>query len=139
MDGNPGTLSCRFKKTDPRYDDVIANAMTLSRFLHLKRYVKLNNNSVEKPQTAPDFDPCNKYDMIFKVLVHNMNYCTLRADLDLAVDESTWGFGGYCGEAGWRLMNKPVGKGKYNTALLSVPVTNLSISYYYRRPNNNAV
>jgi hypothetical protein len=131
LDGNPGTLSCRFKKTDPRYDDVIANAMTLSRFLHLKRYVKLNNNSVEKPRTAPDFDPCNKYDMIFKVMCHNMNYCTLRADLDLAVDESTWGFAGYCGEAGWRLMNKPVGKGKCNTVLLGVPLTPASLTCPY--------
>jgi len=112
LDGKPGTLSCRFKKTDPRYDECIANVMTLSRFLQLKRYMKLNNNSVEKPRTSPDYDPCNKYDMIFKVLCHNMNYCTLKADLDLAVDESTWGFAGYCGEAGWRLMNKPVGKGE---------------------------
>ncbi len=50
--------------------------------------------------------------MIFKVLVHNMNYITKYADLDPAMDESTWGFGGFMGDAGWRLKNKPFDKGE---------------------------
>ncbi len=73
LDGQPGTLSCQFKKTDPWYGGAIAKSMTHARYLQLKRYMKLNTNSVEKPPTSPDFDPCNKYDMIFKVLCHNMN------------------------------------------------------------------
>lgn len=111
LDGQPGTLNSRWKRTDPRYDSVIADTMGYARFRQIKRYFKLNNNSTERPKGSPEYDPCNKYDFIFKVLCHNMNYCTNAADLDLAVDESTWGFSGYCGEAGWRLMNKPVGKG----------------------------
>jgi hypothetical protein len=115
LDGKPGSLSSRWKQSDPRYDDIIAKAMTYSRFLQLKRYMKLNNNSSEPARGTPDYNPCSKYDLIFKVLVHNMNYCTLTADLDPTMDESTWGFGGYMGEAGWRLMNKPFPKGKKNT------------------------
>ena len=80
---------------------LLVDAMTFSRYKQIKRYMKLNNNAVEKPCTSVDFDPCNKYDLIFKVLCHNMNYCTCKADLDVAADESTWGFAGYCGKAGW--------------------------------------
>jgi hypothetical protein len=40
-----------------------------------------------------------------------MNYLTLRADSDGTIDETTWGFGGYGGEAVGRLMNKKVTKG----------------------------
>ncbi len=45
------------------------------------------------------YDPCAKYDFIYKCIVHNMNYLTLCADLDGTIDETTWGFGGYGGEA----------------------------------------
>jgi len=38
---------------------------------------------------------------------------TKKADLDATVDESTWGFGGYSGECGSRLINKPVSRGKF--------------------------
>ena len=120
LDGQPGTLGTRFKKSDPQYDECIALAMTHRRSLQLKWYIKLNNNSTEKSCASPDYDPCSEYDMIFKVLCHNMNYCTEKADKDLAIDESTWGFHGHCGEAGWRLMNKPVSKGGQTTMLYDV-------------------
>jgi hypothetical protein len=45
--------------------------------------------------------------------MHNMNYITAKADLDCTVDETTWGFSSYLGNAGGRLINKPVSKGKY--------------------------
>jgi hypothetical protein len=45
---------------------------------------------------------------IYKVLVHNMNYVSKSADLDAAVDESTWEFGGYSGNCGQQLKKKPV-------------------------------
>jgi hypothetical protein len=114
LDGKPGSLSARWKKSDPRYDELIANAMSYTRFLELKRYMKLNNNSSEAKRGTKDYNPCAKYDNIFKVLTHNVNYCCKSADLDPAMDESTWGFGGYMGEAGWRLMNKPFPKGTNN-------------------------
>ena len=79
--------------------------------------MKLNNNSTEPKRGTANYDPCCKYDMIFKVLVHNMNYVTKYADLDPSMDESTWGFGGFSGDAGWRLMNKPFDKGERYTQL----------------------
>ena len=58
------------------------------------------------------YDPCSKYNFIYKVLVHNMIYATKRADLDATIDESTWGFGGHSGECGGQLINKPVSRGQ---------------------------
>ena len=66
----------------------------------------------EKPRGDPNYDPTCKFQHIYEVLIHNMNYCMLHADRDQTIDESTWGFAGYCGDAGGRLMNKPVSKGK---------------------------
>ena len=131
LDGKPGSLSCRWKQSDPRYDEIIAISMTYSRFIQLKRYMKLNNNSSEPKRGTNDYNPCSKYDMIFKVLVHNMNYVTKYADLDPSMDESTWGFGGYMGEAGWRLINKPFPKGEmtndYLNSIMRTTTTQLCI------------
>jgi hypothetical protein len=66
------------------------------------------------------YDPCVKYDFIFKCLIHNMNYVTLRDDLDGTIDETTWGFGGYCGEAGGRLRDKKVSKGGQTTMFYDI-------------------
>jgi hypothetical protein len=44
----------------------------------------------------------------------------LWAELDNAEDESTWEFGGYMGNAGGGLMNKPVRKGGQRTMLFGV-------------------
>ncbi len=49
-----------------------------------------------------------------------MNYFTLRADLDGTIDETTWGFGGFSGECGGQLMNKPVPKGGQVVMLLDI-------------------
>ena len=79
----------------------------MSRWREIKRNFKLNNNLLGPKRGDAHYDPCGKYDLIFKALVHNMNYCTKTADMDCAVDESSWCFGGYCRETGGsRLMNK---------------------------------
>jgi hypothetical protein len=51
-------------------------------------------------------------DWVWKCLIHNMNYVTARANLDCTIDKTTWGFSGYSGEAGGRLLNKPVSMGE---------------------------
>ena len=53
-----------------------------------------------------NYDPCGKYDLIYKVMVHNMNYVTKRADSDGTMDECCWGVGGYMAECGGRLVGK---------------------------------
>ena len=72
----------------------------------------MNVNWLQKKKGNVDYDPCAKYDFICKVLVHNMNNVTELADLDGTFDESTWGFGGYSGDCGGRLINKPVSRGE---------------------------
>jgi hypothetical protein len=66
------------------------------------------------------------YDLIFRTLCHNMNYFTLKAELDAAGDESSWGFGEFMGNCEGRLINKPVGKGGQTTMLYNVSRRNLS-------------
>jgi hypothetical protein len=62
--------------------------------------------------------PFNKYDYIYKVLVHDMNYCMEWADQDATLDESTWKHGGYCAECGGRLFHKPFDKGGQLTFIM---------------------
>jgi hypothetical protein len=112
MEGGPGSLKYRWAQNDPRCDSDITDCMTEQRWLAIKRYFKLNCNYEEAKRGTEAYDPCSKYDYIFRCLIHNMNYCTANADMDQTIDESTWGFAGYSGEAGGRLMNKPVKKGK---------------------------
>ena len=64
------------------------------------------------------YNPSSKYDHIFLAVVHNMNYCTKFADLDDVIDESSWPFSDFCGDAGGRLKNKLIDEGM------------LSCSYY---------
>ena len=130
LDGKPGTLNARWDRKDPRFDPYIDNCMTKSRWKILKRYFKLNNNLQDhKHKGDVGFDPCTKYDLVFKALVHNMNYVTKTADLDATIDESTWGFGGYMADCGGRLINKPVSRGKFiHHLIVMVVIINLQYS-----------
>ena len=113
LDGKPASLTARWSTSgDRRYDPCIDNSISLSRWNQIKRYFKLNNNVQQKAKGSADYDPCVKYDYVYKVLVHNMNYVSATADQDATCDESTWGFGGYSGDCGGRLKNKPVSRGK---------------------------
>ena len=112
LDGKPATLTARWSSGDRRYNPCIGNSISLSHWNQIKRYFKLNNNVQQKAKGSADYDPCVKYDYVYKVLVHNMNYVSATADLDATFDESTWGFGGYSGDCGGRLKNKPVSRGK---------------------------
>ena len=98
MDGKAGTIFARWNVDDPCYNRAIAESMTCERWKSIKRFFKLNNNLLSKPRGMEGYDPCAKYDFIYKCLVHNMNY-TLRAALDGTIDGMTWGFGGYGSEA----------------------------------------
>ena len=118
LEGSPGALKFRWAEKDARNDSAIMNCMTESRWLAIKRYFKLNLNFEEAQRGTEAYNPCAKFDYIFRCLVHNMNYCTAYADLDQTIDESTWGFAGYSGDAGGRLMNKPVKKGELGELII---------------------
>ena len=100
LEGSPGMLQYRWKDGDARASKEIKDGMSRTRFLEIKRTFKLNENSDEAPRGTEGYDPCAKFDYIIKCLVHNMNYCTARADQDQSFNETTWGFAGYSAEAG---------------------------------------
>jgi hypothetical protein len=109
LDGKPSTLTAWWKRDDPwYYDSCMDNSISVTHFKMIKQFFKLNNNLMDAKKGDAGYNPCAKYDFIYKVLIHNMNYVTQRADLDATIDESTWGFGGFSGECGGRLINKPV-------------------------------
>jgi hypothetical protein len=49
-----------------------------------------------------------------------MNYVTGRADMDGTINQFTWGFGGYMGECGGRLVGIKVPKGGQITFLMDI-------------------
>ena len=112
FDGKLATLFHRWKEHNPQYDHVIAENMYLQQWHQIKHYFKLSMGIEEKKRGEAGYNPCVKYNYIYRsCLVHNMNYMTEHADLDNRIDEITWGFSGFFGNAGWRLMNKPKSKG----------------------------
>jgi hypothetical protein len=108
LDGKQSTLKHQWNRLDPRFDSAITNSIISNeRWRQIKGYFKLSVGLLEKPRGTTGYDPCVKYDYIWRCLVHNMNYVTAQADLDCTIDETTWGFSGYSGKAGSRLKNKP--------------------------------
>ena len=89
LGGDPGTAFSRWDINDPRYDAPIADSMVMEHWKNIKRFFKLNNNLIAKPCGMDGYNPCVKYDLIFKCLVHNMNYLALCADLDETINETT--------------------------------------------------
>jgi hypothetical protein len=120
LDGKPGTIFSRWNVQDPRYDPAIAKKISMERWKHIKRYFTLNNNFTATPRGMDGYNPCAKYDFVYKILLHNMNYVTLRADLDGTIDETTWVFCGYCGEVDGRLLSKKVPKGGQSTMFYDI-------------------
>ncbi len=120
LKGSPGSVLLCWKEGDARHDEVISGSISQACWLQIKIYFKLNVNHEEKARGEEGYNPCVKYDYIFKCLIHNMNYCMARADLDITIDESTWGFAGYCGEARGRLTKKPVSKGGQTTIAINI-------------------
>jgi hypothetical protein len=101
-----GSIHLRWDKDDPPlYCERITTLMTHSRFLQLKHTLKLNDNDYDKNNE----DPAKKFDLIFKMIVHNTNVLTGKADLDQCMDESTYSHAGY-GPQGAGLMRRLVGK-----------------------------
>jgi hypothetical protein len=103
--GSNGALYRRWQNDCADYDDVIANAMKYHRFLQIKRVIKLCNHLVAPKKGECGYNPAYKYDLIYKVLFHNINAVSKYAELDQTGDETTWGHGGF-GEAGSGLVGR---------------------------------
>lgn len=117
-----GGIHRRWKKESSCYDSLIANTMSHTRFLQLKRTLKLNDNSKAKKAKEDGYDPAYKYDMIYATMCHNVRALTQSASLDLCADETSWAHQGF-GERGSgllsRIFNKPgITKGGQTVMLL---------------------
>ncbi len=108
LDGKAGSINSCWDQSNARFDPEVVASMSKTRFKDVKRNFKLNNNMMHTTKKDDaGYDLCAKYDMLYNALVHNMNKVTKFSDLDNALDESTWGFAGYTGPCGSRLINKP--------------------------------
>jgi hypothetical protein len=107
--GSNGALYRRWME-GADHDELIAESIHYCRWLQIKRVIKLCNNETSPKRGEPDYNPAYKYDMLYDVLIENLNAITEEAELDLCGDETTWGHGGF-GEAGsgliGRILNKP--------------------------------
>ena len=120
VDGRPHTIHARWHPNVPHFDPVIADNISNSQWVMIKKYFKFNNNLAEPKREMPNYNPCSRYDFVYKVMVHNMNYVTRRADSDGTTDESSWGFRGYMGECGGCLIGKKVPNRGQTTFLMDI-------------------
>ena len=121
LGGSGGAIHQRYLDGACKHDP-ISECMTFSRLCQLKRVMKMHHPSC--PQRGQHgYDPAYKYDLPWRVLTHNTNALTKKADENLMIDEMTWQFCGY-GEAGSgvvsRLVNKKVPKGGQTVVLCDV-------------------
>jgi hypothetical protein len=106
--GSNGALYRKWNPYDIAYEPRIKNAMTLTRYLQLKRTFKLDPHYNGLKKDDPLYNPGYKFQDAWQTLVHNTNALTLWFDTDQVIDETTWGHQGY-GEPGLmtRIQNKP--------------------------------
>jgi len=86
------------RKDNVCFNKMIYESMSVTRWLEIKRAIKLNNNLLATKFGEPGHDPCQKRDYIYNVICHNTNALTKKACLDLCGEESTWLFGGWAGK-----------------------------------------
>eukprot|EP00957_Ditylum_brightwellii_P190859 14531564-Ditylum_brightwellii.AAC.1 len=86
----------------------IDNIMHFARYVQIKSIYKLNVNKDCPSCGEPGYDPCAKYDCLYRVLVDNMNSITGSASLDQCVDETLWTHVEFGSEVLHILVGKPV-------------------------------
>jgi hypothetical protein len=91
------------------YDNLVQESITHTRWLQIKRVLKLNNNQESPKRGEEGYNPAFKFDMLYDVMISNLNAITKHAEADQCGDETTWGHGGY-GEAGSGLAGRIMGK-----------------------------
>lgn len=72
------------------YDPLIAETMYFRRWLDIKSNLKLCDFMKEKDKTDPDYDPTQKYRLIWDVTVYNLNQIIKKGGKDVVIDETTW-------------------------------------------------
>ncbi len=64
--GTGGAIHRRWMLNDVDHDDCIMNSMSYYRWIKIKSVLKLNNNDKTPKQGDVNYNPCAKYDYIFK-------------------------------------------------------------------------
>ena len=91
------------------YNEFVAQSISYSQFLAIKQVIKLNDNSVDAKHRQPGYNPAYKFDLIYCVIINNINTMMQSAELDLCGNETTWEHGGF-GPAGTGLTRQILGK-----------------------------
>ena len=130
MDGvRGGSKGAIFRQFDnyagsKSHDKEITRAFTKTRWLELKRCVKLCNNLTSPKKGQEGYNPAYKYDMIFATIIHNVNALTLYANPDLCGDETSMGSESF-GEAGSGLLFRVIGKPGITKGMQTVLVSDV--------------
>jgi len=124
--GSKGAMLRRFDNypDSASYDPHIAKAFTKTRWLELKRCVKLCNNLTVPKKGQEGYNPAYKYDLIFDTIIKNVNAFTLYANPDQCGDETSFAQQGF-GEPGTRLLYYVRGKPNITKGMQTVIVSDV--------------
>jgi len=93
LEGSKGAMLRRWdccRDDNGCFNKRIYDSMPVSRWLQIKKCIKLNNNMTATKPGDANYDPTQKYDYIYSTIVHNTNVLTKDAGLDQCRDETTW-------------------------------------------------
>ena len=68
------------------FDWEIMEAMHFRRWINFKACLKQNEFWTEKKKTAEEYDPTQKYRLVWDVMTHNMSQLIDKGGLDLTMD-----------------------------------------------------
>ena len=72
------------------YNPLIADTMYFRRWVDIKRNLKLCDWTKETTRDDPNYDPTQKYRLIWDVTTYNLNQFIKKGGKDVVVDETTW-------------------------------------------------
>ena len=107
--GSDGALYRRWQKSSTISDPRIADNTTHMQWLQINCTIKLCGNNLAPKRGENGYDPAYKYDYIYRTIIDNLNASTLRAELDLCGDETTYSRHMGFGEPGSGLVARIMG------------------------------
>ena len=107
--GSSGAIHRRWMEGRADYNEQIDKVIRHCRWLQIKRVIKLCDNTKSGKRGDEGYDPAYKYDMLYDVVIKNVNALTKWAELDICGDETTWGHEGFA-ETGTGISSRILGK-----------------------------
>ena len=99
------------------FDRNISDAMHYRRWIDIKGCLKQNEYFSEKKRTDAEYDPTQKYRLVWDVMTHNMNQLIKKGGTDYTLDETSWQNASYA-DVHSRLLGKKCDKGGQHVLLL---------------------